>query len=292
MMDALTAAGIEWRGRLTDRDFLQRLYDLEKMPSFDGRFQTAGGDIHQHMTNNRDWEPDWVMTDRRFNLLYAPDAEFLRFLGMTLNPRARSDESEATRVASIYNDHLRPLGFEFVRLASSKPGQSAYVARSTAGPDVRPALAAAERAADILSNDYIRGRIASLRSSIGSKPSETISAAKETVESVCREILRRREVEVGKDAELSTLMKRTCRELRLVPAEVATREATVPIQALMTNLAGVIDSIGKIRNSFGEGHGKDSTFKELELRHAGLVIEAAAAIVEFLILTWLADGGT
>jgi hypothetical protein len=32
IMDALIAAGVEWHGRLTDRDFLQRLYDLVPFP--------------------------------------------------------------------------------------------------------------------------------------------------------------------------------------------------------------------------------------------------------------------
>jgi hypothetical protein len=241
------------------------------------------------MTDNRDWEPDWVMTDRRFNLLYAPDEDFLRFLALTLHPRVRGDESETTRAVSIYNETLGPVGFEFYRFEKVRPGHSVYDFRSTVRPDVEPALLAAERAADILSNEYIRGRIASLRSSVGSKPSETISAAKETLESVCREILRRKKVAVDKDADLAVLLKQTCRELRLVPVQVDAKEAAKPVQALMTSLAGVADSIGKLRNAFGEGHGKDSTFRELELRHAGLVMESASAVVEFLILTWQAQ---
>ena len=35
-------------GRLEEIDFLKRLYDLERMPSFDSRFANAEQDIWQH----------------------------------------------------------------------------------------------------------------------------------------------------------------------------------------------------------------------------------------------------
>ena len=39
-------------GRLEEIDFLKRLYDLERMPSFDSRFANAEQDIWQHTVNN------------------------------------------------------------------------------------------------------------------------------------------------------------------------------------------------------------------------------------------------
>ncbi len=44
-------------GRLNERDFLARIYDLENMPSTDSRFSNAIDDIWQHTVNNDDWEP-------------------------------------------------------------------------------------------------------------------------------------------------------------------------------------------------------------------------------------------
>ena len=37
--------GIAWSGRLTEIDFLSRLYDLENLPSKDHRFKSMRGDI-------------------------------------------------------------------------------------------------------------------------------------------------------------------------------------------------------------------------------------------------------
>ena len=39
-------------GRSDELTFLGKLFDLEKLPSYDGRFKNAHGDIHQHRVNN------------------------------------------------------------------------------------------------------------------------------------------------------------------------------------------------------------------------------------------------
>jgi hypothetical protein len=56
---------ISWCGRLSEPDFLARLYDLDKLPSHDGRFDSMAGDIWQHRENNLDWDEDWVFSDSR-----------------------------------------------------------------------------------------------------------------------------------------------------------------------------------------------------------------------------------
>ena len=47
-------------GRLEEIDFLKRLYDLERMPSFDSRFVSAEQDIWQHTVNTL---PDDALSD-------------------------------------------------------------------------------------------------------------------------------------------------------------------------------------------------------------------------------------
>jgi len=79
--DQLAINKISWSGQRNDDDFLSRIYDLEQLPSHDGRFKTAAGDIWQHRVNNlQDWEDDWIFSDARFNLLHCEDEGFLRFL--------------------------------------------------------------------------------------------------------------------------------------------------------------------------------------------------------------------
>lgn len=72
IFDRITLGGSSWAGRLSEPDFLARLYNLETMPSNDRRFVDAAADIWQHRVRNRDWEPDWIFSDPRFGLLRAP----------------------------------------------------------------------------------------------------------------------------------------------------------------------------------------------------------------------------
>jgi hypothetical protein len=59
--DAMMVEQINWAGRLEEQDFLARLFDLGSLPSTDGRFKNAGGDIWQHRVNHpTDWNHDWV----------------------------------------------------------------------------------------------------------------------------------------------------------------------------------------------------------------------------------------
>jgi len=80
-------------GRLGETEFLSRVWDLDSMPSTDARFSNATGDIWQHTVNNEDWEPGWVFSDARFNLMRGDDETFLRFLSLT------AKESEAKAVS-------------------------------------------------------------------------------------------------------------------------------------------------------------------------------------------------
>jgi hypothetical protein len=45
VIDHVSVAKVSWAGRLQDDEFLARLYDLSKLPSFDPRYQDAAGDI-------------------------------------------------------------------------------------------------------------------------------------------------------------------------------------------------------------------------------------------------------
>ncbi|MBT3269168.1 hypothetical protein HN371_18635 [Candidatus Poribacteria bacterium] len=106
VVDYLGGSNTAWAGRVTDREFLWRLYDLRDMPSRDSRFSDADRDIHQHTENNLDWGDAWVFYDSRFQLLSGPDDVFLRFLCATLHPEVRSSESEAQDMVEGYNAHL------------------------------------------------------------------------------------------------------------------------------------------------------------------------------------------
>jgi len=80
IFDGIILSKVNWSGRLEEPDFLSRIFDLSKLPSYDSRFSNAWGDISQHRIYNYDWDDDWVFSDRRLNLLHCGDEVFLNFL--------------------------------------------------------------------------------------------------------------------------------------------------------------------------------------------------------------------
>jgi AbiJ-like protein len=142
IVDFLATSGTDWAGRLREDDFLARLYDLTSMPSKDYRVRNAAGDIHQHRVNWRDWEDDWVFYDSRFNLMYAPDEQFLRFLCETVHPVVRPDPDSVRDLVATYNRELGTDGWSLVEVkqisgrpvfAPQKTGQRAQVFEEPTG---------------------------------------------------------------------------------------------------------------------------------------------------------------
>ena len=103
--DALTLQKLWYNGRLKEADFLSRLFDLNSMASTDYRpeYNNAYKDIHQHADMNPgDWQPDWVFTDVRLNLMHSDDETYLKFLAETLHPSVRSDNGDTEKMVEVY----------------------------------------------------------------------------------------------------------------------------------------------------------------------------------------------
>ena len=125
IFDEITLNKVSWSGRLEEPDFLNRIFDLSKMPSYDSRYDNAYDDIHKHRIMNYDWEEDWVFTDRRFNLLHCEEETLLKFLSLTINPVSRIDDEGVNQLIEIYNRNLLASGIEFYE-KSKIAGKSIY----------------------------------------------------------------------------------------------------------------------------------------------------------------------
>ena len=104
-----------WSGRLDEVEFLGRIYDLDNMPSHDGRFKSASSDIRQHRIRNSDWPEDWVFTDPRFKILRGPDGVFLRFIAETVHPAVR-DPEVAKELVEEFNGEMSKDGWHLVEV--------------------------------------------------------------------------------------------------------------------------------------------------------------------------------
>ncbi len=87
IFDYLRSQRQPWCGRISEIDFLDRLYDLGVLPSTGRRHPNAGGDIVQHRIANHHWDDDWVFDDPRFRLASGPNEVLPGCLAQMAHPR-------------------------------------------------------------------------------------------------------------------------------------------------------------------------------------------------------------
>lgn len=280
---ALIREGISWSGDLGETEFLGRLYNLSSLPSYDGRFEDAAGDIWQHRVNNNDWDDNWVFDDERLQLANGPDEVYLNFLAEIVHPAVQPDRVLAKRVVAMLNALLAPDGWSLAE-------QSTISGRSIFGPrrltNSRHAIEAARNAATVIDEDYIHRQVNRMTAAIEHDPDLTIGTAKELIESVCYTILSDRSKPVEDKPDLLPLVRRTLEELQLVPDRIPDDvKGAKSIKSLLGNLTVIVQNLAELRNLYGTGHGKAGSRQGLEARHARLTVGAATTLAVFLFET-------
>ncbi|MCL1691632.1 hypothetical protein CMT57_01520 [Elizabethkingia anophelis] len=285
IFDFIQVEGFWWAGRLEESSFLSRMFDLEKMPSYDDRFENAAGDIWQHRINNPyDWDDNWIFTDKRFDLLNCDDAIFLNFLCEMLHPIVRGDSGEVNKLLQIFNDNLSENNFELVEKSriSERPiftGRQKLIGKET----IQKKGGELKR---ILNVEYVSQQINLMEVSIENSPHISIGIAKELIETCCKSIFEDRGEVYDKNWDLTKLMKETTKLLKLTPDDIPNEaKASSSIKQILGSLSSVVQGIGEIRNEYGSGHGKNGKFKGLQPRHAKLAVGSASTLAIYLLET-------
>ncbi len=269
---------------MEDPEFLSRLFSLSSLPSSDGRFKDAAGDIWQHRINNFDWDEDWVFYDGRFNLMNGDDETFLALLCETIHPVVRPDPTEAERLCQLYNQYLRNDGFQIIE-KTRLSGKPVFIGRHV-GVGITPGLQAAKVTLGGTDPGYIAQQITRMEAAVLNDPALAIGTAKELVETCCKTILEGRSINFTKSAELPELIKLTVKALELTPDNIPARaKAAETIKRLLSNLSTITQGIAELRNQYGTGHGKVAGSKGLGTRHAKLAVGAASTLAVFLAET-------
>ena len=285
IIDALKIDQVPWSGRLEEVEFLECLYDLESLPSDDSRFKDAAGDIWQHRVMNADdWSDDWVYGDGRFNLLQGPTDTFLRLLCEMVHPVVRPDRNEALRLVQQFNDQLRLEGWHLVE-EEKIAGRPCFVARPLRVGGGR-SVSRARSVADALDAGWMQNEIERLENAVERDPALAIGTAKELVETCCKSILSKRDVQFSRKADLPELTKLLARELKLVPEGISDEaKGAETIRLILRNLSAITKYLAELRGLYGSGHGRDGKHRGLEPRHARLAVGAAVAFIDFVTET-------
>lgn len=283
IFDYVRTEGGPWWGRLDEVDFLARVYDLEELPSYDSRFETASGDIWQHRFNNNDWDDDWVFSDGRFGLASGPDEVLLEFLSQMVHPVVQPDADRAREIVERLNELLAPDGW-MLKEHKQMSGRPVYAPART-GTGAGTAVAFAHDVATRIDATHISQQLTRMEGAVDTDPELAIGTAKEFVESICKSILDDRKVPHDKKDDLPALVKKTAKELQLTPSDIAdTAKAADTIKRMLSNLGTIVQGSAELRNTYGTGHGKSKTqaASGLKPRHARLAVGAAATLGVFL----------
>ena len=285
IIDGLKVDNIPWMGTLEDVEFLQRLWDLEAMPSTDSRYKDAAGDIWQHRWNNHDWEDDWIFEDKRFDLIDGPADRFLAFLAETVHPVVRPDRNQSLEMVRAFNDQLRTEGWMLVEVEKIA-GRPRFVAQAIGEIGGRSVLRA-RSVADALDAAWMQKEIERLENAVDRDPALAIGTAKELVESCCKTVLTKRGVSYASGADLPTLTKLVAKELGLVPEGITdAAKGAETIKLILRNLAALTQYLAELRGLYGSGHGREGRHRGLQPRHARLAVGAAVSFIDFVTETF------
>jgi len=105
-----------YHGQLTEIEFLKKIYPLDKMPSYDSKFENAESDIWQHTVNNNDWDSDWIFKDDRFELLKGNDIILLKFLCAVFHPENRYEKGYWKEYLRKINEFIKADGYELYEI--------------------------------------------------------------------------------------------------------------------------------------------------------------------------------
>lgn len=137
------------------------------------------------------------------------------------------------------------------------------------------------------SRDFMNERISLLMSMRESDPTEAIGKSKELIESCCKTILGKLDIDINRKWDLTQLIKETMKALSISKEKITgdSRESQI-VRKILGNLSGLAAGVAEFRNEYGSGHGKPADFHALPVRHAKLAVGSSITLVEYLWETY------
>jgi len=270
-----------FHGKIELLKFFDKVYNLKELDSTDSRYSNAEEDIRQHTIYNDDWPDDWYWDHEPFKLNSSNDKYFLRFLTAMFHPAVRNEDQRWGDFLIKFNELLKHDGYQIYghQLIS---GRQSYNYRKIASEDSHIVLNAEEISVQFDSS-YIDSQVSVMMASVKHNPYVAIGKAKELLESCCRTILDDYDVKIEKNMGLPKLVKETTKVLKLAPENIDdSKKASGTIKKILNSLSTFTLGLAELRNSYGDGHGKSSTFKGLNERHANLAVGSSTTVIRFL----------
>ena len=260
-----------YHGRLDELAFLKRIYDLSKLESTDGRFDTFEGDYWQHRVNNYDWPDDWFFEDSRFSLMQGEDSAFLRFLCETLHPLVRPNSEEAQTMLEMYNSYLMDDGYELYTV-KKQSNRNVYSFRKIGSPAVK--FGNIEK----VGREFIKEQLSKCEQKLALGDYDgAITNARSLVEDVIvRDIHKQL---TGKEMESKGDLINDYKAIKKMLNLVENSDLDNSFKQVTSGLSSIVNGLSSIANKMGDRHSQ--SFKPLK-HHVKLAINSAMAVTDFL----------
>lgn len=288
ILDGLIAEQVNWAGAMDDVHFLQRIWNLDEVPSTDPRFTDMRGDIWQHRINNSDWDDDWIYLDSRLDLVGCTSDTFLQFLCEIVHPVVRKDPDDSETLVRFFNECLKA---DHVALttAATQPTIGGAARRVFAPTSLRAGMRnlPVKRFERLLDGAVLEEHLARVDANIDADPALAIGSSKELLESLFKQVIEGFGQTYKSGDDLNELYKQVAERMRLNAESVPNnKRGSEAAQRVLRSMVSTVNSLAEMRNQLGVGHGRPSKSTALA-RHARLAAGASRAVAEFVLETWL-----
>lgn len=141
------------------------------------------------------------------------------------------------------------------------------------------------------SSQYVTETINTMLEMEDKKPAESISKAKELIETCCKTILERESVEYDKDTKVHQLAKKTIEILSQNESDTISDSVKQATKMILGALGTISHGTAQLRNEIGAGHGKSAGFSKVNPKYAKLASGAAETFVGFIWATYEESSG-
>ncbi|CDT28683.1 hypothetical protein BN1088_60005 [Sphingobacterium sp. PM2-P1-29] len=142
----------------------------------------------------------------------------------------------------------------------------------------------AEEITQLLTQEYVNKQIRLMNNSIENNPHVALGISKELIETCCKHILNKANIEISKDWDIAKLVKETNKQIDLVPFEVENIElAKTSVAKILSGFSNIVHGITELRNSYGTGHGHLPEFKSLDIVYIKLAVSASSELAIFYL---------
>ncbi len=204
--------------------------------------------------------------------------EMQEAINQILHPHYWPDMGERDRQIEALKRSVRIDGFDLVQ----EDRRVVLVPRS--GVAATTVLDHVRAHGERLNHENVLTRIHQIERSCQASPGDAIGAAKELIEAVAKDIIERSGETYERRASPNALVKQTLKCLKLAPDDIPDQARGVDaIRATLMALTNIAHQLDELRALYGSGHGKPSSAKGLEPRHARLAVGAAGTLCLFLL---------